>query len=142
MAAADHGDAQGNGFVVGHRSRKLAFKMVHISIASHAMLINSRGSRSKMAFVVRAISGKLGDGTFIVDKATRKDAFETAAGLLGQGMSGVTIMSDDGRVYTTARICGNLRRGFLMPRGEAGIALLLGWLRVEAPITSAGLSRL
>ncbi len=55
-----------------------------------------------MAFVVRAISGKPGEDTFIVDKATRKDAMETAVGLLGQGMSGVTIMGDDGRVYTTS----------------------------------------
>jgi hypothetical protein len=64
-----------------------------------------------MAFVVRAISGKPGDGTFIVDKATRKDAFETAAGLLGQGMSGVTIMSDDGRVYTTAEFAETFAEG-------------------------------
>jgi hypothetical protein len=55
-----------------------------------------------MTFVVRAISGRPGEGTFIADKATRKGAMETAVGLLGQGMSGVTIMGDDGRVYTTA----------------------------------------
>jgi hypothetical protein len=52
-----------------------------------------------MAFVVRADSGKPGEGTFLADKATRKDAIETAVGLLGQGMTGVTIMGDDGRVY-------------------------------------------
>jgi hypothetical protein len=58
-----------------------------------------RKAGAKMAFVVRADSKKPGEGAFIVDKATRVDAFETAVGLLGQGMSGVTIMGDDGRVY-------------------------------------------
>lgn len=52
-----------------------------------------------MAFVVRADSRKPGEGTFLADKATRKDALETAVGLLGQGMTGVTIMGDDGRIY-------------------------------------------
>jgi hypothetical protein len=52
-----------------------------------------------MAFVVRADSGKPGEGTFLADKATRKDALETAIGLLGQGMTGVTIMGENGRVY-------------------------------------------
>jgi hypothetical protein len=53
-----------------------------------------------MAFVVRADSKKPGDGTFLADKATRFAAVETALGLIDQGMTGVTIMGDDGRRYT------------------------------------------
>jgi hypothetical protein len=33
-------------------------------------------------------------------KATRLDAFETAAGLEAQGITEVTIMGEDGRIYT------------------------------------------
>ena len=54
-----------------------------------------------MPFIVQATSNKPGEGSFTVTKATRKDALETAKGLLGQGISSVTIISD-GRVYTTA----------------------------------------
>jgi hypothetical protein len=57
-----------------------------------------------MTFVVRAISGKPGDGTFIVDKLTRKDAFETAIDLLAHGMSGVTITDEDGRIYESSNL--------------------------------------
>jgi hypothetical protein len=53
-----------------------------------------------MAFVVRADSGKLSEGTFLADKTTRKDALETALDLIQQGMNGVTIMGEDGRIYT------------------------------------------
>jgi hypothetical protein len=52
-----------------------------------------------MAFVVRADSRKPGEGTFLADKATRFAALETALGLIEQGMTGVTIMGDNGRVY-------------------------------------------
>jgi hypothetical protein len=38
--------------------------------------------------------------SFLADKATRFAAIETALGLIDQGMTGVTIMGDDGRVYT------------------------------------------
>ena len=53
-----------------------------------------------MVFVVRADSGKPGEGTFVTDKATRFAAVETALGLMDQGMTGVTIKGRDGRVYT------------------------------------------
>ena len=53
-----------------------------------------------MPFIVQATSNKPGEGSFTVTKATRKDALETAKGLLGQGLSSVTI-TGDGRVYTT-----------------------------------------
>jgi hypothetical protein len=55
----------------------------------------------KMPFIVQATSNKPGEGSFTVTKATRKDALETAVGLLGQGLSSVTIIGDNGRVYTT-----------------------------------------
>jgi hypothetical protein len=41
-----------------------------------------------MTFIVQAISGKPGEGSFTVNKATKKDALETALGLMGQGMTG------------------------------------------------------
>jgi hypothetical protein len=53
-----------------------------------------------MAFIVRATSNKPGEGSLTVTKATRKDALETAVGLLDQGLSDVTI-TGNGRVYTT-----------------------------------------
>lgn len=53
-----------------------------------------------MTFIVQAASNKPRESSFTVTKATRKDALETAKGLLGQGLSGVTI-TGDGRVYTT-----------------------------------------
>jgi len=52
-----------------------------------------------MAFVVRADSRKPGEATFLADKATRYAALETAISLIEQGMTGVTIMGDNGRVY-------------------------------------------
>ena len=55
-----------------------------------------------MAYVVRADPRKPGEGTFLVDKATRFAALETALSLIEQGMTGVTIMGDDARVYTYA----------------------------------------
>ncbi|MET4514320.1 hypothetical protein [Bradyrhizobium sp. I1.7.5] len=53
-----------------------------------------------MTFIVQATSNKPGEGSFTVSKATGKDALETAVGLLGQGLSSVTI-TGDGRVYST-----------------------------------------
>jgi hypothetical protein len=53
-----------------------------------------------MAFVVRADSRKLGEGSFIANKVTRFAAIETALGLIEEGMTGVTIMGNNGRVYT------------------------------------------
>ena len=52
-----------------------------------------------MTFIVQAISGKPGEGSFTVNEATKKDALETALGLMGQGMTGVVIMDEEGRVY-------------------------------------------
>ena len=53
-----------------------------------------------MAFVVRADSKEPGEGTFLADKPTKYDAVETALALIKQGMTGVTIMGEDGRIYT------------------------------------------
>jgi hypothetical protein len=53
-----------------------------------------------MPFVVRADSGKLREGSFRADKVTRFAALETALGLVEQGIEGVTIMGDNGRIFT------------------------------------------
>jgi hypothetical protein len=58
----------------------------------------------EMTFVVRAISEHQADGVFIVNKDTRKDAFETAIDLLAQGMAGVTITDEDGRIYESSNL--------------------------------------
>jgi hypothetical protein len=54
-----------------------------------------------MPFIVTSNSQRPGEGTFRAHKKTRKDAFETAIGLMGQGMEGVTITDTDqkGRIY-------------------------------------------
>jgi hypothetical protein len=51
-------------------------------------------------FVVRADSGKPGGGAFRADKATRSAALETALGLVEQGIEGVTIAGNNGRIFT------------------------------------------
>lgn len=61
-----------------------------------------------MAFIVQANSHKPGEGSFTVTKTTRKDALETAVGLLGQGMTGVTI-TENGSVYTTPEFAKRFR---------------------------------
>jgi hypothetical protein len=53
-----------------------------------------------MPFVVRADSRKLREGSFRADKVTRFAALETALGLVDQGIEGVTIMGDNGRIFT------------------------------------------
>jgi hypothetical protein len=53
-----------------------------------------------MPFVVRADSRKLQEGSFRADKVTRFAALETALGLVDQGIEGVTIMGDNGRIFT------------------------------------------
>jgi hypothetical protein len=52
-----------------------------------------------MPFIVHANSRRPGEGHFRAEKTTRKDAVKTAVGLLGQGMEGVTITDEAGRVY-------------------------------------------
>jgi hypothetical protein len=52
-----------------------------------------------MPFLVQAKSERPGDGPFCAEKATRKDAVMTAVGLIGQGMVGVTITDEAGRVF-------------------------------------------
>jgi hypothetical protein len=52
-----------------------------------------------MAFVVQAKSSRPRDGSFRAEKATRKDAVKTAVDLLGQGIEGVTIADENGRVF-------------------------------------------
>jgi hypothetical protein len=51
-------------------------------------------------FVVTAGPDEKGEGFVRVEKATRKDAMETAVGLLGQGFKKVLIAVESGRVYT------------------------------------------
>jgi hypothetical protein len=53
-----------------------------------------------MPFVVRADSGKLREGSFRAAKVTRFAALETALGLVEQGIERVTIMGDNGRIFT------------------------------------------
>jgi hypothetical protein len=55
-----------------------------------------------MAFVVRADSGEPREGKFPDGKTTRRDAVEAARNLIGQGMEGVTIKDENGRVYVPA----------------------------------------
>jgi hypothetical protein len=64
-----------------------------------------------MAFVVRADSRKPGEGTFLTDKATKFAAIEMALGLIEQGMTGVTIMGDDGRIFTHQEFPSLLAKG-------------------------------
>jgi hypothetical protein len=65
-----------------------------------------------VTFVVRADSGKLGEGTFLADKVTRFAAIETALSLIEQGRTGVTIMGDDGRVFTHEQFAALLAESF------------------------------
>ena len=55
-----------------------------------------------MKFIVRADSGKPGEGNFSEGKTTRKDAVEAARNLIALGMEGVTIKDSDGRVHVPA----------------------------------------
>jgi hypothetical protein len=52
-----------------------------------------------MPFLVQAKSERPGDRPIRAEKATRKDAVMTAVGLIGQGMVGVTITDEAGRVF-------------------------------------------
>jgi len=52
-----------------------------------------------MSFAVLANSRRPGQGAFRAVKLTRKDAILTAVNLVGQGMDGVAIAGEDGRVY-------------------------------------------
>jgi hypothetical protein len=53
----------------------------------------------KMSFVVQA-DPLPGQSAFIAEKLTRYAAIETALGLIEDGMTGVTIRGESGRVYT------------------------------------------
>jgi hypothetical protein len=55
-----------------------------------------------MKFIVRADSGKPGEGNLSDGKTTRKDAVEAARNMIGLGMEGVTIKDRDGRIYVPA----------------------------------------
>jgi hypothetical protein len=68
-----------------------------------------------MAFVVRADSGRHGEGKFRDGKTTRKDAVEAARNLIGQGMEGVTIKDENGRVYAPAEFDAFLNGDFWCP---------------------------
>jgi hypothetical protein len=64
-----------------------------------------------MGFIVMANSGRAGEGSFREEKPTRKAAVETAVGLVGQGMEGVTITDEAGRVFQTAEFAAFFRAG-------------------------------
>jgi hypothetical protein len=51
---------------------------------------------------LRIASGKAGEGKFRDGKTTRRGAVEAARNLIGQGMEGVTIKDENGRVYVPA----------------------------------------
>jgi hypothetical protein len=53
-----------------------------------------------MPFVVRTDPSKPREGSFRADKVTRFAALETALGLVEQGIEGVTITGDNGRIFT------------------------------------------
>ena len=74
----------------------------------HDMLTFSRG---RMTFTVNAISDRPGEGAFHAEKATRKDAVETAVGLLGQGLQRVTITDEAKRVYQSSEFVAFLQEG-------------------------------
>lgn len=52
-----------------------------------------------MTFVVQA-DPQPGRSAFLTEKMTRYAAIETALGLIEDGMTGVTIKGESGRVYT------------------------------------------
>ena len=54
-----------------------------------------------MAFIVQAKSALPGKGSFRAEKATLKDAVRAAVDLIGQGMEGVTITDENGRIFKT-----------------------------------------
>jgi hypothetical protein len=64
-----------------------------------------------MPYVVQAKSGRHGEGSFRAEKASRKDAIRVAVGLIGQGMEGVTITDEAGRVYTDTQFPDFFREG-------------------------------
>jgi hypothetical protein len=51
-------------------------------------------------FIIRADSATPGEGAFRAEKATRFAAVETALGLVEQGIEGVTIAGNNGRIFT------------------------------------------
>jgi hypothetical protein len=63
-----------------------------------------------MAFFVQAdpLPGK---GAFLTEKLTRYAAIETALGLIEDGMTGVTIRTEGGRVYTKQEFRALLKGG-------------------------------
>jgi hypothetical protein len=75
----------------GHRC--IFYRFVEDSFAS--------STGGEMAFVVRADSSNPTDGVFLAVKPTWKDALLTAIDLLGQGLTGITITDESGRVFTT-----------------------------------------
>jgi hypothetical protein len=51
-----------------------------------------------MPFVVRVASEKAGEEKFLEGRSTRKAAVAPACKLISQGIEGVTLMDEDGRV--------------------------------------------
>jgi hypothetical protein len=51
-----------------------------------------------MPFVMRVASEKAGEEKFLEGRSTRKAAVAAARKLIGQGIEGVTLMDEDGRV--------------------------------------------
>jgi hypothetical protein len=62
-----------------------------------------------MPFVVRTDPSKRREGSFRADKVTRFAALETALGLVEQGIEGVTITGDNGRIFTRSEFAEFLK---------------------------------
>jgi hypothetical protein len=62
-----------------------------------------------MSFIVKANFLRPGEGSFQAERFTRKSAVETALRLVGEGMDGVTITDETGRVFKTAEFAAFFR---------------------------------
>jgi hypothetical protein len=64
-----------------------------------------------MVFLVKANPRRPGEDSFRAEERSRKAALKTAIGLVGQGLEGVTITDENGRVFETADFAVFFREG-------------------------------
>jgi hypothetical protein len=64
-----------------------------------------------MVFTVQAKSCRPGEGCVVTDTTNRKDAVDMAVGLLGQSMTDVVILDEDGLVYQPEGFARFLAKG-------------------------------
>jgi len=55
-----------------------------------------------MGFIVQSVSKRAGEPPYRITKSTKNDALDAAIGLSAQGMEGVTITDEKGKVYSTS----------------------------------------